>query len=71
MLISRAPTLSYRQKATRTGAHSQVPELPGVVSLWGLAMLLDAGRLRGHGATESSVERFVESTAVVIQEITL
>lgn len=39
-------------------------------SLWELAMLLDAGRSRGHGTTESSVARFVESTAVVSPEIT-
>ncbi len=40
------------------------------ISLWELAALFDAGRIRGPGTIESSVRSVVEQTSVIIHEIT-
>jgi PIN domain nuclease of toxin-antitoxin system len=40
------------------------------ISLWELATLIDQGRIRAPGTIESSVRAVVNSTSVVVHEIT-
>jgi PIN domain nuclease of toxin-antitoxin system len=40
------------------------------ITLWELAVLFARGRLQSHGSVESSVERLVTATRVVVKDLT-
>jgi PIN domain nuclease of toxin-antitoxin system len=62
--LSRAALAAIR-RATAAGGISVAS-----ISLWELATLFDQGRIRAPGTIESSVRQVVDSTSVVVHEIT-
>ena len=62
--LSRLATLAIREAATAGGI------VIASISLWEIAMLVSLGRISPHGMTENWLSELIETSGVIVKEIT-